>query len=312
MFDARGVLAAACLCLATPAAAEVLTIEGSEPASANVNDLGRVAVERFEGHDGAVFAQALEAELGAAQFGGQPYFRIVAPESGATVDALVTGTVRSNAEETPVTEKRERCTEYDPADKKKCVKEIEVDIRCRRRVATVATTARLVAIADGSVRYSRPLNARDEITFCPDRTASRTVEQFVTATLKSQVQSIRNDLAPRGYAIDIRVDENRKGLPKAAQELFKDAIRQTKSDQIGACATWTALTRDAVPTAALAFNLGLCSEMQGDFDAAIDWYGEAQRQGSRSSTIPEGLARIERHRRALSDWQARKRLMGYE
>ncbi|WP_447763126.1 hypothetical protein [Sphingopyxis panaciterrae] len=308
----RPLFAATLLCLAAPSAAEVLTIEGSEPASANANDLSRVAVERFEGRDGARFAQALEAELGAAQFGGQPYFRIVAPESGAPIDALVTGTVRSNAEETPVTETRKRCVEQDPDNKKKCLNEKEVDIRCRRRVATVATTVRLVAIADGSVRYSRPLNARDEITYCPDRTASRTVEQFVTATLKSQVQAIRNDLAPRGYAIEVRVDEDRKGLTKPAQEAFKEAIRQTKTYPPAACATWTALTRDVEPTAALAFNLGLCAEMQGDFDAAIDWYGEAQRQGSRSNAISEATARIERHRRALADWDARKRLMGLE
>lgn len=301
-------LAATMLCLAAPAAAEVLTIEGSEPATANVNDLFRVAVERFDGRDGAALAQALEAELGAAQFGGQPYFHIVAPESGAPIDGLVTGTVRSRTEETPVTEKRKRCVDQDPANKKKCLKEKEVDIRCYSRVASVATTVRLVAIADGSVRYSRPLNARDEITYCPDRSASRTVAQFVAETLKNQVRTIRGDLAPRDYSLDIRVDENRKGLAKAAQEAFKDAIRQTKSDQDGACATWAALTRDVEPTAALAFNLGLCAERQGDFDAATDWYGEAQQQGSRSDAIPDALARIERHRRALADWHTRQRL----
>lgn len=311
MFDMRAALATACLCLAVPAGAEVLTIEGSEPASANANDLYRLAVERFEGRDGAVFAQALEAELGAAVFDGRSYFRIVAREAGAPIDALVTGTVRSNVEEVAVTEKRDRCTEYDPADKKKCLKEVEVDIRCRRRTATAATTVRLVAIADGSVRYSRPLNTRDEITYCPDRSAPRTVEQFVAATRKKHIAAIRDDLAPRHYALEIRVDENRKGLAKPAAEAFKDAIRLTKSDQAGACAAWTALTRDAEPTAALAFNLGLCAEMRGDFDAAIDWYGEAQRQGARSDAIPDALARIQRHRQAIADWQARKRLMGY-
>ncbi|ALJ13808.1 hypothetical protein [Sphingopyxis macrogoltabida] len=312
MVDARAALAAVCLCLAAPAGAEVLTIAAAEPANAEANDLYRLAVERFEGRDGAVFAQALEAELGTAEFDGRPYFRIVAPESGAPIDALVTGTVRSNVEELPVTEKRDRCTEYDPADKKKCLKEVEVEIRCRRRIATAATTVRLVAIADGSVRYSRPLNARDEITYCPDRSASRTVEQFVNATRKKQVETIRDDLAPRRYVLDVRVDENRKGLAKPAAEAFKDAIRQTKSDQAGACAAWTALTRDAVPTAALAFNLGLCSEMQGDFDAATDWYGEAQRQGLRGEAIPAALTRIERHRQAIADWQVRKQLMSYK
>ena len=306
----RPVIAVALFCIAVPAAAETLTITGSDPAGANVNDLLRLSVERFEGEDGAAFAQQLEAELGNAQFGGRPYYRIIAPESGAPTDGLVTGTTRAGVDEMPVTEKRKRCVEDDPADKKKCLKEIDVDIRCRRRTITVATTARLVAIADGSIRYTRPLNARDQLTYCPDRTASRSVDDYIAATRRDHVNAIRGDLAPRSYSLDVRVDESTKGLEKPAQAAFKNAIRLTKTDQNGACAAWTALTRDAEPTAALAFNLGLCAEMQGDFTAATDWYGEAQRQGSRSSAIPDGLARIDRNRRALADWDARRRLMG--
>jgi hypothetical protein len=312
MFDTRLALAAASLCFASPAAAETLTIIGSDPASANVNDLLRISVERFEGEDGGAFAQQLEAELGGAQFDGRAYYRVIAPESNAPTDGLVTGTTRAGVEEAPVTEKRKRCVEPDPADKKKCLKEDEVDIRCRRRTITVATTVRLVAIGDGSVRYTRPLNARDQITYCPDRAASRSVDDYIESVQRDHVKAIRRDLAPRDYSLDVRVEESTKGLAKPAQAAFKNAVRLTKSDQPGACAAWTALTRDAEPTAALAFNLGLCAEMQRDFDKAIDWYGEAQRQGLRSSAIPEALERIEGNRRALADWDARKRLIGRE
>lgn len=304
----RSLLAATLLCFAAPAAAETLTINGSDPATANVADLLRLSVERFEGEDGAAVAQQLEAELAKAQFGGRPWYRIVAPESGAPADGLVTGTTRASVEEVSVTEKRKRCVEDDPADKKKCLKEVKVDIRCRLRTVSVATTARLVALADGSVRYTRPLNARDQQTYCPDRAASRSVDDYIAGTQRDQVRAIRGDLAPRDYSLDVRVDENTKGLAKPAQAAFKNAIRLTKSDQAGACAAWTALTRDAEPTAALAFNLGLCAEMQGDFTAATDWYGEAQRQGSRNGAITEGLERIDRNRRALADWDARQRL----
>lgn len=308
----RSLCAAASLCLTAPAAAETLTITGSDPATANVNDLLRLSVERFEGEGGAALAQQLEAELGNAQFDGRAYYRIVAPESGAPTDGLVTGTTRASVDEVAVTEKRDKCVEHDPADKKKCLKEIEVDIRCRRRTISVATTARLVAIGDGSVRYTRPLNARDQVTYCPDRSASRSVDDYIAGVQHDHVVAIRRDLAPRDYELDVRVEESTKGLAKPAQAAFKNAVRQTKSDQRGACAAWTALTRDAEPTAALAFNLGLCAEMQGDFTAAADWYGEARRQGSRSSAITEGLERIERNRRALADWNARKRLIGQQ
>ena len=312
MMDMRWALGAALLGLSAPVAAETLTIHSSEPASANVNDLISISVERFVGEDGTAFAQAVEAALGDATFDGAPYYRIVAPESGAPADALLTGSIRTSVEEVPVTERRTRCTEYDPADKKKCVKEVEVDVRCRRRTIAVATTARLVAIDDGSVRYTQPLNARDDQTFCPDRTASQSVDTYVDAVMRSQVLAVRGDLAPREYSLDVRVDESTKGLAKPAQSAFKAAVRLTKSDQVAACDAWTALTRDAEPTAALAFNLGLCAEMRGDFTAATDWYGEARRQGSRSGAIPEALVRIEGHRRALADWEARDRMMSAE
>ena len=124
----RALLAATALSLAIPAVAETLPIAGSDPASANVNDLLRIAVERFEGADGAAVAQHLEAALGEARFDGHSYFRIVAPESGAPVDGPLTGTTRASVDEVPVIEKRMKCTEYEPADTKKCVKEVEVDI----------------------------------------------------------------------------------------------------------------------------------------------------------------------------------------
>lgn len=306
----RALLAATALSLAIPAVAETLPIAGSDPASANVNDLLRIAVERFEGADGAAVAQHLEAALGEARFDGHSYFRIVAPESGAPVDGLLTGTTRASIDEVPVIEKRKKCTEYDPADTKKCVKEVEVDIRCRRRTITVATTARLVAIKDGSIRYTRPLSTRDQQTWCPDRAASRTADDYIEWAQEDQVQAIRRDLAPTAYAVAVRVDENRKGLGKPAAEAFKEAIRLTKSDPAAACDTWAGLTRDAEPTAVLAFNLGLCAEMRGDFAAAVDWYDQAQRLGSKNRDIGEGIARIDRNRRALADWDARKRLMG--
>lgn len=308
MVTMRLAFAAAFLCLAPPASAETLTVSGSDPASANVNDLLRLSVERFTGDDGAAVAQQLEAELGNARFGGRPYYRLVAPESGAPTDGLVTGTARISVDEVPVTEKRKRCVEDDPKDKKKCLKEVEVDIRCRRRTISVATSARLVAIGDGSIRYTRPLNARDQQTWCPDRSASISIDDYIARAQRDHVVAIRRDLAPRDYSLDVRVEEGTRGLPKPAQAAFKAAVRLTKTDQPGACAAWTTLTRDAEPTAALAFNLGLCNEMQGRFDAAVDWYGEAQRQGLRSGAIADGLERIVLTRRALADWDARNRL----
>lgn len=306
----RGMIAVAVLGASTPAAAETLTVAAHRPAErANVNDLIRIAIDRFDGTDGAELAQGIEAALGAVRFGNEPYFRMIAIETGAPYDAIIAGSARTTVSEANVTEKRKRCVEQDPKDKAKCVKEVEVDIRCRKRIATLSSTVRLAAVADGSVRYSRPLTARDEQSICTDRPAARTIEDFVAGALRDQVELIRSEVAPSSYVIDVRVDENRKGLTKDAGEGFKAAVRQTKSDPAGACASWQALTRDAEPTAALAFNLGLCAEAQRNFDAAVDWYGQAQRLGSKSRDIPLALERIDATRRALADWDVRRRRM---
>lgn len=306
----RMALAALLFGFAMPAAAETLTIAANDPPErANVNDLVRIAVDRFEGEDGAEFAQGIEAALGTVRFGNRPYFRMIGLETGAAYDAIVTGSAKTALSESNVTEKRKRCVEKDPANRDKCLKEDEVDIRCRRRIVTVSSTVRLAAVADGSVRYSRPLVTRDEQNICPDRQASRTIEDFVAEALRGQVDTIRRDVAPRAYTIDVRVDENRKGLDKPVAEAFKAAVRQTKTDPAGACDAWAAMTRDAEPTAALAFNLGLCAEQRGDFVAAGDWYGQAQRLGSKSRDIPAAFERMARTQRALADWEARQRLM---
>lgn len=306
----RMALAALLFGFAMPAAGETLTIAANDPPErANVNDLVRIAVDRFEGEDGAELAQGIEAALGTVRFGNRPYFRMIGLETGAAYDAIVTGSAKTAFSESNVTEKRKRCVEKDPANKDKCLKEDEVDIRCRRRIVTVSSTVRLAAVADGSVRYSRPLVTRDEQNICPDRQASRTIEDFVAEALRGQVDTIRRDVAPRAYTIDVRVDENRKELDKPVAEAFKAAVRQTKTDPAGACDAWAAMTRDIEPTAALAFNLGLCAEQRGDFVAAGDWYGQAQRLGSKSRDIPAGFERMARTQRALADWEARQRLM---
>lgn len=308
MFHLRIWAAGIAVLAAVPAAAETLPIAGSTPAArANVNDLFRIAVDRFEGEDGPELTQGVEAALGSARFAGRPYFRMIAIEAGAPFDAVVSGTVRTSVSENRVKEKRKRCVEEDPKDKKKCLKKVEVDIRCLRRVVTVSTTVRLAAMADGAIRYSRPLSSRDEQTLCPDRDGGATVDDFVAAALRDQVALIRRDLVPAEYQADVRVDESRKGMAKAMHEPFKAAIRQTKTDPAGACESWRAMARDAAPTGALAFNIGLCAEMEGDWRTAADWYGQAQRLGTRGGAVQEAQRRVAATMAAEANWDARLR-----
>lgn len=84
MRNLRWMLAATLACGAVPAAAETLTVTGSNPAgNRNVNDLISVDVDRFEGEDGSALSQSLEGELAAVRFIGQPYFKSSRPNRGS-------------------------------------------------------------------------------------------------------------------------------------------------------------------------------------------------------------------------------------
>lgn len=292
-------------CGSLPAAAETLTVEGLYPARyPAAAQPGSLVVEPFGGRDGRQLSFALEGMLAELAVSGQPYFRVVAARSSAPADAVLSGIANANVQNTPVEENRKECVERDGNGK--CLREQEVKIRCQRRTVTLSPSLRMARIDDGTIIYQRQLQQMDQIVFCPDRQAQRSLPDTVTMLIDKIVDEVRLDIAPDYRRDAIRVLEVRKGLDKDQSNRFRDALKATARNPHGACDIWQALDSEVPGQSSIVFNLALCAEMRGDLDDALVRYRQAQTLLPRERAINAAFDRIGARRTAEADYAARE------
>lgn len=290
---------------AVPASAETLTVEGLYPARTRVAaEVGSLVVERFGGREGRELSFALEGMLAELAIYGKPYFRVVAERSSAPADAILSGIANAAVQNQPVEENRKVCIERDGNDK--CLREENQKIRCQRRTVTLNPSLRMARVDDGAIVYQRQLQERDQIVWCPDRAAARSVEDTVSALIGNAVAEVRLDIAPV-YRVDaIRVLEVRKGLDKDQSNRFRNALKATARDPQGACDIWQALDSEVPGQSSIVVNLALCAEQRGDLEDARVRYRQAQTLLPRERAINVALDRIDARQVAEADFVARE------
>ena len=286
--------------LAGAAQAETLQITGEFAAHAReASLLGSLSIDRFDGEDGMALARAIERALGGT------HFQLMGGRAGRdNADGSLAGSAVTGVEETPFKKKEKRCVEKDKDGK--CLKEAEVEIRCRRRVINLRADLRLVRNQDGRVLYSEAKPFRDELSWCEGQSPYRSVEEAVLAGIQQIASSVRYDIAPSRETYSIRVRESTKGMAKDAAKRFKDLVKLTKRDAAGACAGWSAMQAELQGHPSLVFNLALCAEQRGDYDGALALYRQASQAGA--SEGGEGANRASRLIAGREDARARAQL----
>ncbi|RYD54531.1 MAG: hypothetical protein EOP60_07370 [Sphingomonadales bacterium] len=271
---------------ANTAQAEVLRVTGEFAAgNREASMLHSLAIGRFDGQDGIALANAVERALGGT------HFALMGGRAGrGNAEGSLSGAVVTGVEENPFKKKEKRCVEKDKDGK--CLKEAEVDVRCRSRVVNFRADFRLVRNDDGRVVYSTSKPFRDETSWCEGQSPYRSVEDTVQAAIQQIASSVRYDIAPSVRTYDIRVRESTKGMAKDAAKRFKELVKLTKRDSRGACAGWDAMQNDLQGNPSLIFNRGLCAEQRGDYDGALALYRQATQYGA--SEGGEGANRAQR------------------
>jgi len=282
-----GLLAATLL--AGAARAEVIEITGEFPAgNREASLLGSIAVERIGGQDGPALAIAIERALAGT------HFEVLAGRTGRdTAEGGISGAVSTSVEETPFKRKEKQCTSKDKDGK--CLKEEQVEVNCRRRVITVNADLRVVRNGDGRILYSDTKRASDEASWCRNERPARSGEDTISGLIQGIAGGFRMEIAPHVETYRIRVRESSKGMAKDAAKQFKGLVTLSKRDPRAACAGWDAMNRQAPGNASLLFNLGLCAEQRGDYDAALALYREAAPLiGGRGGEAADGADRATR------------------
>ncbi len=256
--------------------AEILKITGEFAApNREASLLHSLSIDRIGGEDGSALARAIEQGLSGT------HFDLMGGYAGqGNAEGSLTGGVTTGVDEQPFKRKEKRCVEKDSADKK-CIREEEVELRCRRRIVSVKADLRIVRNRDGRIVYSATKPFSQESSWCEGKNdRPPPVEDVIADGVRSLGYAVREDIAPTISTYDIRVRESDKGMSKDQAKRFKELVKLTKRDVRGACDGWEAMAGELPGNASLTFNRGLCAEQAGDYPRALELYHAAQRAGA--------------------------------
>ena len=287
----RAALAAlAALALATPAAAETLTVETYSPAlSEAALGVQTLSVDRFAGREGARFSFMVADALQQASIRGRPWFTVLV-DDGPGADAVLEGRVTPHIAEHRFRRKREVCWTYD--EDGACSERRKVELDCIRLQADVRPDVRLVR-RDGALLWTFTSARGDQEEFCPDVDDYPDVRAMIMDVLPDLAHDIRRELAPTGTILPVRIMERRNGLSGDDRDRFRDAVRLTKSDESAACESFERLHSANPEQPSLMFNIGLCAERRGDHPLARARYSAALGSERSDDEASQGLRRIE-------------------
>ena len=292
--------------------------------------LKEVAVLSFDGPDGHKFASEVEAILASINVSGGQYFSVVdrmkldkvlqemklaksglvdentAMKVGKLVGArgIYTGVVtQSRVDDREYKEKRTRCasyaTRYDKKGKVKgedCIRWEEYTVSCTNRVATFAFTAKLIDVEKGRIVYANNLLGTAESSACSDSSkplASRS--ELIETAKQYALAEFRKDVAPHYSTFEIKLMNSKEGITSdAAKKKFEQGIDFAKHNRMDrACELWGEANTLSPNAPSILYNLGICFEITGQFEQALDLYKKADRAyGKPDDRITSALQRV--------------------
>lgn len=269
------ILAALC---SSPVAAETLPVSWGVPADAEeVSTLRGLALDRFSGSEGRALQAVLERRIARIADGrGAPYYDIYAlssPASAGNVQAVIEGGANVSVDYGEERQKRWYCkaakgyrTDCDKKEKE------EREVICLTRSVSLSSDIRIAHEGDGRIIYRRSIPASEQITSCPEDSDFPPVSETVEKLVEGAASQYAAALSPRWGRNDYRVRESRKGLSKPQGEVFKAALKATKTDVEEACRLFDQLALETPDQSSVAFNVAMCKEMRGDLPAALAAY----------------------------------------
>ena len=292
--------------------------------------LKEVAVLPFDGPDGHKFASEIEATLASINVGGGQYFSVVdrmkldkvlqemglahsglVDESTATkvgklvgAKGIYTGVVTlSGVNDSKYSEKRTRCASYVPRYDKKgkiigedCIRWEEYTVPCTNRVATFAFTAKLIDVEKGRIVYANNLSGTAESSACSDSSKPlASALELIGRAKQYALAEFRKDVAPHYVTLEIKLMDSKEGITSdAAKKKFEQGIDFAKHNRMDrACELWGEANTLSPNAPAILYNLGICLEITGQFEQALDLYKKADRAyGKPDDRITSALNRV--------------------
>ncbi|MBT8431379.1 MAG: hypothetical protein KJP27_02665 [Altererythrobacter sp.] len=291
-------LAATAALSSVPAQAERLAVDGVYAARTDgARGVTEISIEPIRGREGIALENALADQFGSARIYGEQHFRIVPSsfdnEGSDPGYAQLRGFARSRVYDVSDGEiERTRCVRKIKHEdgEKECVESVTDVYECRRLHVEFRPDVALFAGEDAL--YQRQDNFSNSERYCADSSYIPSAEAMIEPMISRFARAVRLDLAPEQRFDRIRILESRSGLERGDRQAFKNAIKLTKSDPVGACIAFEdILTRNPYQRSAL-YNAALCREADGQLDLAAEAYGQLI-LASDKSRFRNGMARVD-------------------
>jgi hypothetical protein len=288
-----------------------------------------VAVLPFGGPDGQAVAAEFEAVLAGINIDDRQYFTLVdrssidrtiselklgqsglveagtAARIGGLVGAqgIYSGVVtQASWTDSPYRENRRECAEREIKRDERgrlvegnCIRWRDRPVSCTRRVAGFTCSPKLIEVRTGRVLYARNLSGSADASGCADGRPLPAGPELLQRARETVMAQFRKDVAPhyitRQIALLDETDGITSGEAKEKLKLGMEYAAKGRMDQ--ACELWGAARILSPGAPSILYDLGVCAESRGDFDAALNLYREADRQlGKPDDRITLALARM--------------------
>lgn len=247
----------------------------------------------------------------------------------AGVEGGFTGGVRYSGSERTVQEQRTRTetytaivNEYRPgvgnvAVAKEQKRQVPYYVNCSEGSYSMAVSLSLTDYVTTQVIYAGSFSRAISTKKCPDTSMSTQKSGFDTgkSALGKEVIELKNlSTATDTYTVmandilaqvakefgeytlimDIEVAEKDNNLNKSDKDAFKNAVGyMEKGNTARACEIWRDMEGRNANAPYLFYNLGLCSEIAGDYDGAASYYNKADRlTGKPDKMIGKAIDRV--------------------
>ncbi|KAA0258672.1 hypothetical protein FHQ18_05815 [Deferribacter autotrophicus] len=289
------------------------------PQNLQVAKIKKVAVLDFDGNDGTSFANFLESTLASIYVDENPYFDVVERRnmtklfdevkfqtSGMVAENVVKagkligaegvffGTASKRFEKVFYTKKVYTCIKMDK--KRRCIEYKPVRVKCLKRVLNYTVVPKLVEVSSGKIIYSKVLRSEKDFKLCEGEKQEFTDSDLLFSARNVVLNEIKKDIAPYYVNQLVEIMDEDEGLKSGnLEKQFEGAVEFAKSGRFDrACKIWEELLNKR-KTVAIYYNLGVCSEVYGRLNTALEYYIKADNLLIKpDEMVNESLLRIKR------------------
>lgn len=273
--------------------------------------LRRVAVVPLDGPRGDEVTSEIESLLVSSTIDEKPYFTVVERDrinevlrelklsnSALTdertavrigkilgVQAIYMGRVnKPSSFDRNYSEQRSECayqtTKYNKKGKayQTCGGYRNYSVNCTERNAEFTIIPKIVEVATTKIVYANTITRKESSKACSDQGVLRSSEELISNARKGTLADFKTHIAPHYSKVRIDLLEERGGMGKEALTMFDKGLEYAKHSRFDrACELWREAYNMSSGAPSLAYSVGVCAELEGDHQHALDLYKKADR-----------------------------------